>query len=87
MASWAEETPWNQKQLADAYCKTPDAPCSGGTPSTDVKSALYLCLCDNANRGVGNKLHLLCGCNKCLVIELDFRGRCDSPCHVGACGK
>ncbi|KAM4065765.1 hypothetical protein HRG_010520 [Hirsutella rhossiliensis] len=79
--------PWNQKQLAEAYCKTPNAPCSGGTPGTDVKSALYLCLCNDANQGVGNELHLLCGCDKCLVIEPDFRGRCESPCHAGPCGK
>ncbi|KND86705.1 hypothetical protein TOPH_08646 [Tolypocladium ophioglossoides CBS 100239] len=77
--------PWNQKQLAEAYCKTPDAPCALGAPSTNVKSALYLCLCDDANQRVGNQLHLLCGCDKCLVVGPDYRGRCETPCHAGNC--
>ncbi|PNY23307.1 Uncharacterized protein TCAP_06746 [Tolypocladium capitatum] len=77
--------PWNQKQLAEAYCKTPNAPCALGAPSTDVRSALYLCLCDGTEQRVGDKLHLLCGCDKCLVAGPDFRGRCETPCHAGSC--
>jgi len=50
-----------------------------------VRSALYLCLCDDANAREGNKLHLLCGCDKCLVVGPDYRGRCDKPCHAGSC--
>ncbi|POR31915.1 Uncharacterized protein TPAR_07862 [Tolypocladium paradoxum] len=77
--------PWNQKQLAEAYCKTPNAACAKGVPNTSVKSALYLCLCNDANQRVGNQLHLLCGCDKCLVAGPDFRGRCETPCHAGTC--
>ncbi|KAL3959357.1 hypothetical protein ACCO45_007519 [Purpureocillium lilacinum] len=77
--------PWSEKQLAEAYCKTPDAACASGSPGTDVRSALYLCLCDDANAREGNKLHLLCGCDKCLVVGPDYRGRCDKPCHAGSC--
>ncbi|GJN74856.1 hypothetical protein PLICBS_008949 [Purpureocillium lilacinum] len=77
--------PWSEKQLAEAYCKTPEAACASGSPGTDVRSALYLCLCDDANAREGNKLHLLCGCDKCLVVGPDYRGRCDKPCHAGSC--
>ena len=28
---------------------------------------------------------LLCGCDKCLVVGPDYRGRCDKPCHAGSC--
>ncbi|KJZ71279.1 hypothetical protein HIM_09352 [Hirsutella minnesotensis 3608] len=78
---------WNEKQLTEAYCKTPGSACSKGKPETDVNSALYLCLCEDGNQRVGNKLHLLCGCDKCLVVGPDYRGRCESPCHAGSGGK
>ncbi|CEJ83978.1 hypothetical protein VHEMI03342 [[Torrubiella] hemipterigena] len=31
--------PWNQKQLGDAYCKTPNASCPNNKPSSDIFSA------------------------------------------------
>ncbi|ODA83579.1 hypothetical protein RJ55_02093 [Drechmeria coniospora] len=78
-------TPWNPKQLSDAYCKTAGAVCSNGAPGSDVETALYLCLCDNADQRAGDRLHLLCGCDECLVEPPDYRGRCATPCHAGAC--
>ncbi|KAF4991709.1 hypothetical protein FDECE_13940, partial [Fusarium decemcellulare] len=80
------EKPWNEAQLTDAYCKTPNASCSGGSPSTKISSALYICLCDEINQEVGNHLELLCGCDTCLNVGPDFRGRCKTPCLPGKSG-
>ncbi|RCI11312.1 hypothetical protein L249_7774 [Ophiocordyceps polyrhachis-furcata BCC 54312] len=83
----AMDKPWTEKQLAEAYCKTPKASCSNGRPASDARSALYLCLCEDAGRRVGNRLHLLCGCDSCLVVGPDYRGRCETPCHAGGCAE
>ncbi|CEJ83979.1 hypothetical protein VHEMI03342 [[Torrubiella] hemipterigena] len=72
--------PWNQKQLGDAYCKTPNASCPNNKPSSDVHSALYLCLCDGPDQKLGTTLDLLCGCDKCLNVGPDNRARCETPC-------
>ncbi|QUC22848.1 uncharacterized protein UV8b_07089 [Ustilaginoidea virens] len=76
---------WSTKQLAEAYCTTPSAVCGNGKPSTSVNTALYICLCDDPGQKYGNKLDLLCACDKCLVVGPDFRGRCETPCHSGQC--
>ncbi|KAK7421092.1 hypothetical protein QQZ08_010094, partial [Neonectria magnoliae] len=55
------EKPWTVPQLTQAYCSTPMATCSGGTPPSNVTSALYICLCEGANQEVGDHLELLCG--------------------------
>ncbi|KAL6897549.1 hypothetical protein GGI43DRAFT_385410 [Trichoderma evansii] len=77
--------PWSQKQLAEAYCKTPHASCNNNVPATNTSSALYICLCDDIDQKVGTHLDLVCGCDKCLNIGPDFRGRCETPCHGGNC--
>lgn len=79
------EKPWSQKQLAESYCKTPHASCNNNVPATNTSSALYICLCDDADQKVGTHLDLVCGCDKCLNIGPDFRGRCETPCHGGNC--
>ncbi|KOS17179.1 hypothetical protein ESCO_005863 [Escovopsis weberi] len=79
----AMKKPWSTKQLGEAYCGTPHAPCANNLPSTNVSSALYLCLCDEIDQKIGNDLHLICGCDTCLNIEPDFRGRCEFPCQAG----
>ncbi|QPH03798.1 hypothetical protein C2857_000174 [Epichloe festucae Fl1] len=75
--------PWTTKQLADAYCATPHAVCSSGKPSTGINTALYICLCNDPGQKYGDKLDLLCACDKCLVVAPDFRGRCETPCRSG----
>ncbi|KAL7941793.1 hypothetical protein V8C42DRAFT_333730 [Trichoderma barbatum] len=77
--------PWSQKQLAEAYCDTPNASCDNHVPATNITSALYICLCDDPDQKVGTNLDLVCGCDKCLNIGPDFRGRCETPCHAGNC--
>ncbi|KAH6611593.1 hypothetical protein Trco_001613 [Trichoderma cornu-damae] len=77
--------PWSQKQLAEAYCNTPHAACNNHVPATNITSALYICLCDDVDQKVGTHLDLVCGCDKCLNIGPDFRGRCETPCHAGNC--
>lgn len=79
------EIPWNEAQLTDAYCKTPNTTCTDKTPSTSIKSALFICLCDGADQKEGDTLHLVCGCDTCLNIGPDFRGRCQTPCSSGPC--
>ncbi|KAM0264252.1 hypothetical protein ACHAQJ_000740 [Trichoderma viride] len=77
--------PWSQKQLAEAYCSTPHASCNNHVPATNITNALYICLCDDIDQKVGTHLDLVCGCDKCLNIGPDFRGRCETPCHGGNC--
>ncbi|KAH0533354.1 hypothetical protein TsFJ059_001936 [Trichoderma semiorbis] len=77
--------PWSQKQLGEAYCDTPNASCDNNVPATNITSALYICLCDDPDQEVGAHLDLVCGCDKCLNIGPDFRGRCETPCHAGNC--
>ncbi|KAG6009936.1 hypothetical protein E4U21_000707 [Claviceps maximensis] len=79
----AMKKPWTMKQLADAYCATSHAVCSGGKPSTGVNTALFICLCNDAGQKYGTTLDLVCACDKCLVVAPDFRGRCETPCHSG----
>ncbi|KHN98402.1 uncharacterized protein MAM_03526 [Metarhizium album ARSEF 1941] len=81
----AMKKPWTTKQLAEAYCATPNAVCNNGKPNTSVNSALYICLCDDPGQKLGTHLDLLCDCDKCLVVGPDFRGRCETPCHSGQC--
>ncbi|RSL74800.1 hypothetical protein CEP51_011457 [Fusarium floridanum] len=78
--------PWNEAQLSEAYCKTPNANCPQGSPATSVDSALYICLCDQIDQKVGDHLELLCGCDTCLNVGPDFRGRCKTPCLPGRSG-
>lgn len=75
--------PWTVPQLTQGYCNTPQANCPGGNPTSNVTSALYICLCEGANQEVGNHIELLCGCDTCLNIGPDFRGRCETPCVAG----
>ncbi|OAR02876.1 hypothetical protein LLEC1_06784 [Akanthomyces lecanii] len=77
----AMKTPWNDKQLTEAYCSTPNASCPNGKPATDVNNAVYICLCKEADQKVGADLDLMCGCDKCLNVGPDFRGRCETPCY------
>ncbi|KAL6879287.1 hypothetical protein J3F83DRAFT_725692 [Trichoderma novae-zelandiae] len=77
--------PWTQKQLSEAYCNTPNASCDKNVPATNISAALYICLCDDPDQKVGTNLDLVCGCDKCLNIGPDFRGRCETPCHAGNC--
>ncbi|KAJ6783872.1 hypothetical protein PWT90_09158 [Aphanocladium album] len=77
----AMKTPWTNKELTDAYCSTPNASCPNGKPITDVNNAVYICLCKEADQKVGTDLDLMCGCDKCLNIGPDFRGRCETPCY------
>ncbi|KAH7160335.1 hypothetical protein B0J13DRAFT_643894 [Dactylonectria estremocensis] len=74
---------WTVPQLTQGYCSTPHASCPGGSPASNVTSALYICLCEGANQKVGNHIELLCGCDACLKIGPDFRGRCETPCVAG----
>ncbi|KAM0421562.1 hypothetical protein ACHAPT_010736 [Fusarium lateritium] len=78
--------PWNEAQLSEAYCKTPNANCPEDSPATGVGSALYICLCDQIDQKVGDHLELLCGCDTCLNVGPDFRGRCKTPCLPGQSG-
>ncbi|CAM1507820.1 Fc.00g046680.m01.CDS01 [Cosmosporella sp. VM-42] len=82
----AMDKPWTEELLSKAYCSTPQATCADGAPPTNITSALYICLCEGTNQDVGNHLELLCGCDKCLNIGPDFRGRCQTPCSTGQCG-
>jgi len=77
------EKPWTMKQLADAYCATSHTVCSNGKPSTGINTALFICLCNDADQKYGTTLNLVCACDKCLVVAPDFRGRCETPCHSG----
>ncbi|PHH62603.1 hypothetical protein CDD81_6837 [Ophiocordyceps australis] len=77
--------PWSREQLTDAYCETSNATCVDGVPETSIDMALYLCLCDDPEQSLGDTLHLLCGCETCLVVPPDFRGRCEVPCRSGKC--
>lgn len=81
------EKGWTVPQLTQAYCSTPMATCPGGTPPSNVTSALYICLCEGANQEVGDHLELLCGCDTCLNIGPDYRGRCETPCVAGKPGE
>ncbi|KAK0385447.1 hypothetical protein NLU13_7923 [Sarocladium strictum] len=80
----AMKEPWQVKQLAQAYCNTANATCPDNQPRTNVEEALFVCLCDDAEEKLGNQLDLLCGCDECLVVGPDFRGRCAAPCY-GSC--
>ncbi|KAH7243722.1 uncharacterized protein BKA55DRAFT_692885 [Fusarium redolens] len=77
------DKPWNDAQLSEAYCTTPNANCDGETPASSIDSALFICLCDQPSQKIGNHVELLCGCDTCLVVKPDFRGRCKSPCRAG----
>ncbi|KAH7318136.1 hypothetical protein B0I35DRAFT_409072 [Stachybotrys elegans] len=77
----AMKRPWTPKLLTQAYCSTPNAACPEGLPHTNVTSALFICLCDGVDQEVGTHLHLLCGCDTCLNVNPDFRGRCETPCY------
>ncbi|SPJ80214.1 uncharacterized protein FTOL_08606 [Fusarium torulosum] len=79
----AMDKPWNDGQLVDGYCKTPNAVCKQGTPSTEIESALFICLCAEPDQKVGDHIELLCGCDTCLNVGPDFRGRCKTPCLPG----
>ncbi|KAL2681275.1 hypothetical protein Neosp_008883 [[Neocosmospora] mangrovei] len=61
----------------------PNSPKRIGSPATSVDSALYICLCDQIDQKVGDHLELLCGCDTCLNVGPDFRGRCKTPCLPG----
>ncbi|ATY58624.1 hypothetical protein A9K55_002376 [Cordyceps militaris] len=77
----AMKTPWSNKELTDAYCSTVNASCPNGKPASDVNNAVFICLCKEADQKVGTDLDLLCGCDKCLNVGPDFRGRCETPCY------
>ncbi|KAH7179236.1 uncharacterized protein B0J16DRAFT_168216 [Fusarium flagelliforme] len=79
----AMEKPWSDGQLSAAYCKTPNAVCDQETPASNVENALFICLCAEPEQKVGDHLELLCGCDTCLNVGPDFRGRCKSPCKAG----
>ncbi|RGP68993.1 filamentous hemagglutinin [Fusarium sporotrichioides] len=83
----AMEKPWNDDQLSSAYCKTPNAVCNGQSPASNVDNALFICLCAEPDQKVGDHIELLCGCDACLNVGPDFRGRCKSPCRAGHGGK
>lgn len=72
--------PWDDKQLGQAYCATPNATCLEGKPESKIGAALFICLCEKANQKVGNTLDLLCGCDACLNVGPDNRARCATPC-------
>ncbi|KAH6892974.1 hypothetical protein B0T10DRAFT_546276 [Thelonectria olida] len=72
--------PWQQDQLSQAYCNTPKANCPDGKPGTPVNNALYICLCEEEDQKIGTHLELVCGCDNCLNVGPDFRGRCETPC-------
>ncbi|KAM3457471.1 hypothetical protein MY5147_003730 [Beauveria neobassiana] len=77
----AMNTPWTDKQLTEAYCSTPNASCPNDKPWTNVQNAVFICLCKEADQKVGTDLDLMCGCDKCLNVGPDFRGRCETPCY------
>ncbi|KAM0549823.1 hypothetical protein ACHAPJ_009262 [Fusarium lateritium] len=77
------DKPWSDGQLANGYCKTPNAVCNQGTPSSNLEAALFICLCAEPDQKVGDHIELLCGCDTCLNVGPDFRGRCKSPCLAG----
>ncbi|KAJ4251922.1 hypothetical protein NW762_011222 [Fusarium torreyae] len=80
------DKPWSDGQLANGYCKTPNAVCNQGTPSSNLEAALFICLCAEPDQKVGDHIELLCGCDTCLNVGPDFRGRCKSPCLAGKSG-
>lgn len=77
------DKPWSDDQLSSAYCKTPNAVCNGQSPASKVDNALFICLCAQPDQKVGDHIELLCGCDTCLNVGPDFRGRCKSPCRAG----
>jgi hypothetical protein len=77
------EAPWSVGALAEMYCSTENAVCAEGAPSTNVTQALFICLCDNEADELGIDLDLVCGCQSCLNIGPDYRGRCKTPCVEG----
>ncbi|KAJ9417753.1 hypothetical protein QL093DRAFT_2418969 [Fusarium oxysporum] len=80
------DNPWNEAQLSEAYCSTPNVKCDGETPTSSIDNALFICLCDQPSQKVGNHLEFLCGCDKCLVVKPDYRGRCKTPPLAGSKG-
>ncbi|KAI9898764.1 hypothetical protein N3K66_007124 [Trichothecium roseum] len=74
------KVPWPEERLAEGYCNTPNAACQDGVPPVDVTEALFICLCGAEDDEVGDKLDVLCGCDSCLVVGPDYRGRCERPC-------
>ncbi|KAF5644503.1 filamentous hemagglutinin [Fusarium sp. NRRL 52700] len=83
----ATDNPWNEAQLSQAYCSTPNVKCDGESPASSIDNALFICLCDQPSQKVGNHLEFLCGCDKCLVVKPDYRGRCKTPPLAGKGGK
>ncbi|RBR13031.1 hypothetical protein FVER53590_06631 [Fusarium verticillioides] len=81
------DNPWNEDQLSQAYCSTPNVKCDGESPASSIDNALFICLCDKPSQTVGNHLEFLCGCDKCLVVKPDYRGRCKTPPLAGKGGK
>ncbi|KAG5757404.1 hypothetical protein H9Q72_005353 [Fusarium xylarioides] len=81
------DKPWNEDQLSQAYCSTPNVKCDGESPASSIDNALFICLCDQPSQKVGNHLEFLCGCDKCLVVKPDYRGRCKTPPLAGKGGK
>jgi hypothetical protein len=80
--------PWSEEQLASAYCTTSNAPCGDNSvPETNVTSALYICLCNDEDDKLGTNLDLICGCDECLILAPDYRGRCQTPCSSGGCAN
>ncbi|KAG7411497.1 hypothetical protein ACKAV7_009933 [Fusarium commune] len=80
------DNPWSEAQLSEAYCSTPNVKCDGETPASSIDNALFICLCDQPSQKVGNHLEFLCGCDKCLVVKPDYRGRCKTPPLAGSKG-
>ncbi|KAK2692579.1 hypothetical protein QWA68_007384 [Fusarium oxysporum] len=80
------DNPWNEAQLSKAYCSTPNVKCDSETPTSSIDNALFICLCDQPSQKVGNHLEFLCGCDKCLVVKPDYRGRCKTPPLAGSKG-
>ncbi|KAF5570809.1 filamentous hemagglutinin, partial [Fusarium pseudocircinatum] len=80
------DNPWNEDQLSQAYCSTPNVKCDGESPASSIDNALFICLCDKPSQTVGNHLEFLCGCDKCLVVKPDYRGRCKTPPLAGSKG-
>jgi hypothetical protein len=77
------EAPWSVEALTEMYCSTENAICAEGAPSTNVTQALFICLCDDEADELGIDLDLVCGCQSCLNIGPDYRGRCKTPCVEG----
>ncbi|KAI1020069.1 hypothetical protein LB503_006110, partial [Fusarium chuoi] len=80
------DNPWNEDQLSQSYCSTPNVKCDGESPASSIDNALFICLCDQPSQKVGNHLEFLCGCDKCLVVKPDYRGRCKTPPLAGSKG-